>query len=65
MLVSNTNARHEADPKVVAQYQRHVIHPSLRRDGVDHIIDWYSMRNDMCLGPCERAEFGGIDRHRA
>ena len=31
----------EPDPKVIEQYQPFVIHPSLRRDGVKHGMDWY------------------------
>jgi hypothetical protein len=31
----------EPDPKVVEQYQRHVIQPSLRRDGGNDGMDWY------------------------
>lgn len=31
----------EPDPKVFEQYQPVVIHPSLRRDGVNGDMDWY------------------------
>ncbi|WP_181418279.1 hypothetical protein [Komagataeibacter oboediens] len=31
----------EPDPKVFEQYQPVVIHPSLRRDGVNDDMDWY------------------------
>ena len=31
----------EPDPKVFEQYQHVVIHPSLRRDGVNGGMDWY------------------------
>jgi len=31
----------EPDPKVFEQYQYVVIHPSLRRDGVNGDMDWY------------------------
>jgi ATP-dependent exoDNAse (exonuclease V) beta subunit len=41
LLLTGVIPTSEPDPKVFEQYQPVVIHPSLRRDGVNGGMDWY------------------------